>query len=221
MFRAPGCPNSWKGLKFLCQGKEYLFYKVSHTVRETQTETLPGDCPVYPSLWSIFTSKISLETSSSPGGHQVLFPVPLLPEDSKWLSFPVKTELGQDKGQLLSPPVSSASWLHTSQESPFPEDAAELWLQAGPHSLHWLCISCISRNQKAEDQKIPLRKMKHMLHCFFVAVKKTEEFTINKFLGLNEDSVRIKSARENTNLKENYKIQVWRDSKVSSCWPTG
>lgn len=38
-----------------------------------------------------------------------------------------------------------------------------------------------------------------MLHCFFVAVKKTEELIISEFLEVNKDSTRIKSARENMN----------------------
>lgn len=38
-----------------------------------------------------------------------------------------------------------------------------------------------------------------MLHCSFVAVKKTEELTISEFLEVNKDSARIKSAKENSN----------------------
>ena len=120
MFRAPGCPSPWKGLKFFCQGKSIYFYKVT-LLRETQKETLSGDCSVYSNLWNIFTSKISFEPSTSPGSHQVLGPVSFLPGDSEWLSVPLKKELGQEEGWLLCWPISSASWLHASWERPFLE----------------------------------------------------------------------------------------------------
>lgn len=79
-----GLPQLLEGTKILWPRKEYLFNKVSHTVRETQN--LPGDCPVHPSLWSIFTSKILFKTHTTPGGHQFLCPLPILPGLSEWLS---------------------------------------------------------------------------------------------------------------------------------------
>lgn len=119
--------------KILLPRKEYLFNKFSHTVRETQK--LPGDCPVYPSLWSNFTSKISFETPTSHGGHQFLCPLSILPGLSEWLSVPFKTELRQDEGQLCADLSDFfATWLHASRERPFSEAAAALCTPAGLHS---------------------------------------------------------------------------------------
>lgn len=187
--------------KILLPRKEYLFNKFSHTVRETQK--LPGDCPVYASLWSNFTSKISFETPTSHGGHQFLCPLSILPGLSEWLSVPFKTELRQDEGQLLCWPVRFFCHLATCKPREALLRGCSCTLHAGwaALSLCWLWVACISRScQQAEGQKkIPLKNMKHMLHCFFVAVKKTEELTISEFLEVSKDSTRIKSARENTN----------------------
>ena len=106
-FRAPGYPQLLEGTKILLPRKTYLFNKGSHTVRETQKS--PGDCPVYPSLWSICALKISFEAPTSPGDHQFLCPLPILPWLLKWFCVLFKTELRQDEGNLLCWPVSSAS----------------------------------------------------------------------------------------------------------------
>lgn len=149
--------------KILLPRKEYLFNKFSHTVRETQK--LPGDCPVYPSLWSNFTSKISFETPTSHGGHQFLCPLPILPGLSEWLSVPFKTELRQDEGQLLCWPVRFFLPLGYMQAERGPSQRLQL------HSAWWmgctqplLALSCLHFKELPAcwgPEEDPLKNMKH------------------------------------------------------------